>query len=268
VTVTFEVLMLLHKYIVIGIVNVSAKDLISRKVRDAMGAQTGAPIRDILRVIEDKVKRCEPLLVVGVNYKPAFKTIAEIKTEYSITEQVHADALYAALSKITAAEIATMPSLIIQSHTAIVETFGKESKGVLRAGIAYKQNDDAISPDPTITWLAFTRTHITEREGTGTLRKVLTKVNAIASVLSISPSTDDNLVEYEERLVRRINGLKENHGFDVMKTIFADESELALLFKFEYFTPPPPPSELSRPKDEYISIFRSLSIQLHFNKVS
>jgi hypothetical protein len=204
----------------------------------------------------------------GVNYKPAFKTIAEIKTEYSITEQVHADALYAALSKITAAEIATMPSVIIQSHTAIVETFGKESKGVLRAGIAYKQNDDAISPDPTITWLAFTRTHITEREGTGTLRKVLTKVNAIASVLSISPSTDDNLVEYEERLVRRINGLKENHGFDVMKTIFADESELALLFKFEYFTPPPPPSELSRPKDEYISIFRSLSIQLHFNKVS
>ncbi len=40
------------------------------------------------------------------------------------------------------------------------------------------------------------------------------------------------MVEYEERLGRRINGLKENHGFDVMKTIFADESELALLFIF------------------------------------
>jgi hypothetical protein len=60
----------------------------------------------------------------------------------------------------------------------------------------------------------------------------LTKVNAIVAVLSISPSPEDNLVEYEERLIRRINGLKENHGFDVMKTIFNDESELALLYIF------------------------------------
>ena len=168
----------------------------------------------------------------GANYKPAFKTIAEIKVEYDTSEQAHVDALYAALSKITAAEIAAMPSVITQCHAALVETFGKESKGVLRADIAYKRNDDAESPDPTITWAAFTRTHITEREGTGTLRKVLTKVNAIVAVLSISPSPEDNLVEYEERLIRRINGLKENHGFDVMKTIFNDESELALLYIF------------------------------------
>ena len=168
----------------------------------------------------------------GANYKPVFKTMAEVKMEYPTSEQVQADALYAALNKITAAEIAAMPSVVIQCHAALVETFGKESKGILRADIKYKLNDDSVSPDPTITWAAFMRTHITEREGTGTLRKVLTKVNAIASVLSISPSAEDNLVEYEERLVRRINGLKENHGFDVMGTIFKDESELALLYIF------------------------------------
>ena len=172
------------------------------------------------------------ILNTGANYKPVFKTLAEVKIEYPTSEQVQVDALYAALNKITAAEIAAMPSVIIQCHAALVETFGSESKGILRADIRYKQNDDAVSPDPTITWAAFIRTHITEREGTGTLRKVLTKVNAIAAVLSISPSAEDNLVEYEERLVRRINGLKENHGFDAMKTIFKDESELALLYIF------------------------------------
>ena len=158
--------------------------------------------------------------------------MAEVKSEYTTSEQVRVDELYAALNKSTAAEIAAMPSVIIQCHAELVETFGSESKGILRADIRYKQNDDAVSPDPTITWAAFIRTHITEREGTGTLRKVLTKVNAIAAVLSISPSAEDNLVEYEERLVRRINGLKENHGFDAMKTIFKDESELALLYIF------------------------------------
>jgi hypothetical protein len=168
----------------------------------------------------------------GKNYNPGFKTIEGIKIEYGISEQVHAEALYTALNKITAAEIAAMPSVIVQSHAALVETFGRESKGILGADFVYKQNDDSVSPNPTVTWAAFIRTHITEREGSGTLRKVLTKVNAIASVLSISPSAEDNLVEYEERLVRRINGLKENHGFDVMQTIFADESELALLFIF------------------------------------
>jgi hypothetical protein len=168
----------------------------------------------------------------GKNYSPGFKTIEGIKIEYETTEQVHAEALYAALNKITAAEIAAMPSVIVQSHAALVETFGKESKGILGADFVYKQNDDSVSPNPTVTWAAFIRTHITEREGSGTLRKVLTKVNAITSVLSISPSAEDNLVEYEERLVRRINGLKENHGFDVMQSIFADEAELALLFIF------------------------------------
>jgi hypothetical protein len=204
----------------------------------AKGAEAATIYHELLKKCINRLShslfksQMSSIVNTGANYKPAFKTIAEIKVQYDTSEQAHVDAMYAALSKITAADIAAMPSVITQCHAALVETFGKESKGVLRADIAYKRNDDAESPDPTITWAAFMRTHITEREGTGTLRKVLTKVNAIVAVLSISPSPEDNLVEYEERLIRRINGLKENHGFDVMKTIFNDESELALLYIF------------------------------------
>jgi hypothetical protein len=41
----------LHVFIASGVVNVNSKDLVSAKMRDALGTKVGAPIRDTLRVV-------------------------------------------------------------------------------------------------------------------------------------------------------------------------------------------------------------------------
>ena len=100
----------------------------------------------------------------------------------------------------------------------------------------FRENDELANPDPVATVRALKRILITEREGTGAARKVAAKAAAINDLLAIRKNSTSNeneaLTDFRDRFVRKRRGLKNNYGFEVLGTIFADENEMVLFFIF------------------------------------
>ena len=55
-TASSDTMMILHRFITSGLVNTNAKDMIGGKIKDALGAKTGASIRDSLKAFCDTPK--------------------------------------------------------------------------------------------------------------------------------------------------------------------------------------------------------------------
>jgi hypothetical protein len=181
-------------------------------------------------------KQLVSVLDKGVNYTSEFKELSQIMKDHGITNTEHGKALETAISKEVSLETINLPSARSQSHAIIVHQLEVCAKAVASADSTYRENDELANPDPVATVRVLKRILITEREGTGSARKVSAKAAAINDLLSMkkhsTSSGNESLIEFREKLVRKVKGLKSNYGFEVLGTIFADEHEMTLFFMF------------------------------------
>ena len=181
-------------------------------------------------------KQMVSVLDKGANYTPKFRTLDAVMKEYNITDPEHGKVLENAISKAVSQETINLPSIRSQSHAIIVHLLERCAKAVASADPIFRENDELANPDPVATVLALKRILITEREGTGSVRKLATKAAAINDLIAIKKNSTSNenesLTDFRDRFVRKRRGLKNNHGFEVLGNIFSDESEMVLFFIF------------------------------------
>ena len=171
-----------------------------------------------------------------MNHTPLFKDLQTIMNENDLTNKEHGKALETAMSKEISLETINLPSARSRSHAIIIYLLGPCAKGLASADPKFRENDELTNPDPVATVRALKRIFITEREGTGSAQKVAAKAAAINDLLTMhknsNPSGNESLIDFREKLVRRINGIKNSHGIDAIPHIFETETEMVLFFVF------------------------------------
>ncbi len=165
-------------------------------------------------------------------YVPTFKTLQEVMHDYKIDDLENGKALSAALSKEISQEILGMKAVSSQCHATLVNTMAKCAKAMASADPEFKRNDECAKPNPVTTIIAMKRILITERDGKGTVRKLMTKATSIADFLATHQLVSEGLADFSERYVRKHKGLLQNYGLDVIGTIFADIPEYVLFWVF------------------------------------
>jgi len=108
----------------------------------------------------------------------------------------------------------------------------KCAKAMASADPEFKRNDECAKPNPVTTIIAMKRILITERDGKGTVRKLMTKATSIADFLATHQLVSEGLADFSERYVRKHKGLLQNYGLNVIGTIFADTPEYVLFWVF------------------------------------
>jgi hypothetical protein len=181
-------------------------------------------------------KQMVSVLDEGVNYTPKFRTLDVVMTDFDITDLETGKVLENALSKAVSQETINLPSIRSQSHAIIVHLLEKCAKAMASADPIFRKNDELANPDPVATVLALKRILITEREGTGTVRKLTSKTDAIVDFLAIRKNSTSNenegLTDFRDRFVRKRRGLKNNYGYEILGNTFTDESEIVLFFLY------------------------------------
>ncbi len=165
-------------------------------------------------------------------YAPTFKTLQEVMHDYKIDDLENGKALSAALSKEISQEILGMKAVSSQCHATLVNTMAKCAKAMASADPEFKRNDECAKPNPVTTIIAMKRILITERDGKGTVRKLMTKSTSIADFLATHQLVSEGLADFSERYVRKHKGLLQNYGLNVIGTIFADIPEYVLFWVF------------------------------------
>ena len=137
-------------------------------------------------------KQMVSVLDKGANYTPEFRTLDAVMKEYNITDPEHGKVLENAISKAVSQETINLPSIRSQSHAIIVHLLERCAKAVASADPIFRENDELANPDPVATVLALKRILITEREGTGSVRKLASKTAAIIDLLAIQKNSTSN----------------------------------------------------------------------------
>ncbi len=165
-------------------------------------------------------------------YVPTFRTLQEVMHDYKIDDLENGKALSAALSKEISQEILGMKAVSSQCHATLVNTMAKCAKAMASADPEFKRNNECATPNPVTTIIAMKRILITERDGKGTVRKLMTKSTSIADFLATHQLVSEGLADFSERYVRKHKGLLQNYGLNVIGTIFADTPEYVLFWVF------------------------------------
>ena len=170
------------------------------------------------------------------NYTPIFQDLATIMKERGINNEEHGKALEKAMAKQTSLETIDMPSARSRSHAIITHLLDTCAKGVASADPEFRKNDDLTNPDPVVTMRALKRILITEREGTGSAQKVAAKTAAINDLLTMrkndNSSGNESLIDFREKLDRKVKVMKSSFGVDTIPDIFTTEPELVTFFVF------------------------------------
>jgi hypothetical protein len=76
--------------------------------------------------------------------------------------------------------------------------------------------NDRGERDPLTLWRRFVSTHITEREGKGTLRSLVATKQLLSMFASIQQTQSESLTDFFERFERIVKALKEG-GLDIFQ---------------------------------------------------
>jgi hypothetical protein len=171
-----------------------------------------------------------------MNYTPTFQSRSTIMKERDLTNEEHGKALEKAMAKQTSLETINMPSARSRSHAIIMHLLDSCAKGVASADPEFRKNDELTNPDPVVTMRALKRILITEREGTGSAQKVAAKTAAINDLLTMqknnTSSGNESLIDFREKLERKMKVIKNSFGVDTIPHIFTTEPELVTFFVF------------------------------------
>ena len=192
----------------------------------------------IIRMLPESLFKKEMVSVLddNKNYKPTFMSQVDVMSQYQLTEPEHGKALALALSKETALEIIGMQAVTSQAHAVLSDQLDRCAKSVVSADPEYRRNDELANSDPVVTIRCLKRILITEREGKGSVRKLMTKAQAISDILSMKRAENlpdkEGLVDFRDRAERRRKGLKQNYGLEIIGNMFVDEAEWTLFWVF------------------------------------
>ena len=192
----------------------------------------------IIRMLPETLFKKEMVSVLddNKNYKPTFMSQVDVMSQYQLTEPEHGKALALALSKETALEIIGMQAVTSQAHAVLSDQLDRCAKSVVSADPEYRRNDELANSDPVVTIRCLKRILITEREGKGSVRKLMTKAQAISDILSMKRAENlpdkEGLVDFRDRAERRRKGLKQNYGLEIIGNMFVDEAEWTLFWVF------------------------------------
>ncbi len=79
-----------------------------------------------------------------------------------------------------------MDAVRSQAHATLSNQLERCAKAVVSADPVYRLNDELAQSSPVVTLQCMKRILITEREGKGTVRKLMTKTQALSDILTIT----------------------------------------------------------------------------------
>ena len=114
------------------------------------------------------------LAIIGHDrpHATSWQTLGELETEHPLLDADQVAAIYKVNNAAAAKELLDMKAGTITAYASFYNMLGQSSLDVLMADPEFRSNDRGAR-DPLTFWRRYVCTHITEREGKGTLRSLV-----------------------------------------------------------------------------------------------
>jgi hypothetical protein len=128
----------------------------------------------------------------------------------------------------SAKEVTGYKAAVVAAYASIFDLFGPSSLEVLMADPEFRSND-AGARDPIVTWERFMCTHVTEREGKGTVRCIISTKRLMATMSALEQAPSESLTDFYDRFLRLVNALKDGK-LDLCAAWLVDDESLTGFF--------------------------------------
>ena len=192
--------------------------------------------QDLLQAVcchrESLVKTVLFQLLTGAGlYEPKWWSEAEIRAKYPrILTPLQIAAMTKKLDDQTATEITQLDDAYICANSTLIRVYGASSIDILKSDKDYKLNQQKQVPDPMVTLQRFMCTHITEREGKGVQKVLLSKLRLVTAVTEFQSKSNESVMELSERFERTEKALITS-GVDI-NLLFKNEQERTIKFLY------------------------------------
>jgi hypothetical protein len=105
-------------------------------------------------------------------YRTSWQSLTALQNEHVDLDEEQVAAIFKVNNLAAAKELLEMKAATITAYASFFNMFGQSSLDVLMADPEFRANDRG-NRDPLTLWRRFVATHITEREGKGTLRSLV-----------------------------------------------------------------------------------------------
>ena len=164
-------------------------------------------------------------------YEPKWWSEAEIRAKYPrILTPLQIAAMTKKLDDQTATEITQLDDAYICANSTLIRVYGPSSIDILKSDKDYKLNQQKQVPNPMVTLQRFMCTHITEREGKGVQKVLLSKLRLVTAVTEFRSQPNESVMELSERFERTEKALVTS-GVDI-NLLFKDEQERTIKFLY------------------------------------
>lgn len=161
------------------------------------------------------------ILERGVTYSIRWETLESITNDNPDRDEFQLGHILKISHQQSAKEVNDMRAAVITANASLFNLFGTSSLEVLMADPEFREND-AGARDPVVTWSRFMATHITEREGKGSLRSIIATKQLLASVAALQQAQSESLTDFYDRYLRLVKALKEGK-LDLCAAWLADD---------------------------------------------
>ena len=167
-------------------------------------------------------------------YEPKWWTEKEIQIKYpKISSQLQLTAMTKKLDEQTTTEITQLDDAYIGANSTLIRVYGTSSVDILKSDKDYKLNQLKRVPDPMVTHTRFMSTHITEREGKGVQKVLLSKLRLVTAITEFQSQPNETVMALSERFDRTEKALVTS-GVDI-SLLFKNEQErtIKLLYSLD-----------------------------------
>ncbi len=163
-------------------------------------------------------------------YRTSWQSLTALQNEHVDLDEEQVAAIFKVNNLAAAKELLEMKAATITAYASFFNMFGQSSLDVLMADPEFRANDRG-NRDPLTLWRRFVATHITEREGKGTLRSLVATKQLLSMFAGIQQTQSESLTDFYERFERIVKALKESE-LDIFQAWLDDEDKQTGFFLY------------------------------------
>ena len=187
--------------------------------------------REISRTMQS-LPREIMLAIIGHDrlHAASWQSYEELELEHPDLDADQLESIYKVNNDAAAKELRDMKAGTITAYASLYNMLGQSSLDVLMADPEFRANDRGARC-PLTFWRRYICTHITEREGKGTLRSLVATKQLLSIFASMQQTQTESLTDFFERFERTVKALKQG-GIDISAAWLCDEEKQTGFFLY------------------------------------